>query len=290
MVGTADPYYNRKQVPDELIRDVGLTGLTPQEEHWNRERKYSVNGADVRRFSSGKRGSLEPRDDPYYGRRRLSKAEIADVGETGLTPEEEHLNRERKYSVNGIDVRKFSMSRKGGLEPQDDPYYSRKRVSIVEAEISGVGETGMTPAEQFEVRERKQSLFQLSGDPFDLVAGRHRQSVSGVASGASDAATRRRSSAVAPDIVPAMASHSGYHGEKLATIQSRPEVPPQSFNTTAFGDNGASSGSSGSRDPSALGNGAEGQHHIYHDIVTSGRPHRAHVDDDPDSVAPDEVR
>ncbi|KAJ4512428.1 hypothetical protein HRR86_006200 [Exophiala dermatitidis] len=284
MVGTADPYYNRKQVPgktaktalciavtwtlilahlDELIRDVGLTGLTPQEEHWNRERKYSVNGAD---------------------------AEIADVGETGLTPEEEHLNRERKYSVNGIDVRKFSMSRKGGLEPQDDPYYSRKRVSIVEAEISGVGETGMTPAEQFEVRERKQSLFQLSGDPFDLVAGRHRQSVSGVASGASDAATRRRSSAVAPDIVPAMASHSGYHGEKLATIQSRPEVPPQSFNTTAFGDNGASSGSSGSRDPSALGNGAEGQHHIYHDIVTSGRPHRAHVDDDPDSVAPDEVR
>ncbi|KAL2438738.1 hypothetical protein ABEF95_013512 [Exophiala dermatitidis] len=288
MVGTADPYYNRKPVPDELIRDVGLTGLTPQEEHWNRERKYSVNGADARRFSSGKRGSLEPRDDPYYGRRRLSKAEIADVGETGLTPEEEHLNRERKYSVNGIDVRKFSMSRKGGLEPQGDPYYSRKRVS--KAEISGVGETGMTPAEQFEVRERKQSLFQLSGDPFDLVAGRHRQSVSGVASGASDAATRRRSSAVAPDIVPSMGSHSGYHGEKLATIQSRPEVPPQSFDTTTFGDNGASSGSSGSRDASALGNGAEGQHHIYHDIVTSGRPHRAHVDDDSDSVAPDEVR
>lgn len=176
MVGTADPYYNRKQVPgktaktalciavtwtlilahlDELIRDVGLTGLTPQEEHWNRERKYSVNGADVRRFSSGKRGSLEPRDDPYYGRRRLSswyiryarstranplspEAEIADVGETGLTPEEEHLNRERKYSVNGIDVRKFSMSRKGGLEPQDDPYYSRKRVSSEQRPFSPV--------------------------------------------------------------------------------------------------------------------------------------------------------
>jgi hypothetical protein len=57
------------------------------------------------------------------------EAEIDSVGETGLTPDEEYLNRERKYSVNGVDVRKFSTSATGGLEPQNDPYYGRKSVS-----------------------------------------------------------------------------------------------------------------------------------------------------------------
>ncbi|EXJ81305.1 hypothetical protein A1O3_07595 [Capronia epimyces CBS 606.96] len=287
MVGTADPYYNRKPIPDDLIKDVGLTGLAPQDEYWNRERKYSLNGADVRRFSSSQKGGLEPLHDPYYSRKRLSKAEIEGVGQTGLTQDEEYQNRQRKYSVNGVDVRKFSTSRKGGLEPQDDPYYSRKRVS--KAEITGVGETGMTPAEQFEVRERKQSLFQLSGDPFDLVAGRHRRSVSGVASGASDAATRRRSSAVAPDVVAAMASHSGYHGDKLAPIESKPEVPPESFGSTGLSDNATSSHSTLDQDSGAPRSGTGGGHTKYYDAATTGHNHRVH-NDESESVAPDEVR
>lgn len=86
----------------------------------------------------------------------------------------------------------------------------------------------MSPADEFEVRERKQSLFQLSSDPFDVIAGRHRQSVSGIASSASAEATRRRSSAAAPDAAAAAASHSRYHGEKLAPIESRSELDPAS--------------------------------------------------------------
>jgi hypothetical protein len=56
-------------------------------------------------------------------------AEAQGVGETGLTQEEEFLNRERKYSVGGVDVRKFSTSSTGGWKPQADPYYGRKQVS-----------------------------------------------------------------------------------------------------------------------------------------------------------------
>ncbi|KEF63269.1 uncharacterized protein A1O9_01246, partial [Exophiala aquamarina CBS 119918] len=173
-----------------------------------------------------KKGGMEPQDDPYYGRKPVSKAQIQDVGQTGLTPEQEYWNRERKYSVNGVDVRKFSTSKTGGMEPQNDPYYGRKQVSS--KETAGIGETMMTPAEAFEVRERKQSLFQLSSDPFDVIAGRHRQSVSGLASGASAEATRRRSSAVAPDAAAAAASHNRYHGQNLEPIESRAEVPPAS--------------------------------------------------------------
>jgi len=298
MVGTADPYYNRKPVPDDLIKDVGITGLSPDEEYWNRERKYSVNGADVRRFSSSKTGGLEPLNDPYYGRRRVSKAEIENVGQTGLSPEEEFLNRERKYSVNGVDVRRFSKSKKGGLEPMDDPYYGRKQVA--KSQIVGVGETGMTPAEQFEVRERKQSLFQLSDDPFDVLAGRHRQSVSGVASGASAAATRRRSSAVAPDAAAAAAAtHSGYHGDKLAPIESRPEIPPVNVDDTGFGGSGRASGDTSEtlhKDISAPGTTSTattttttGEHARYHDAATTGHDHIQQFDD-PDSVAPHEIR
>lgn len=96
----------------------------------------------------------------------------------------------------------------------------------------------LTPAEAFEVRERKQSLFQLSSDPFDVIAGRHRQSVSGVASSASAEATRRRSSAVAPDAAAAAASHSRYHGENLAPIESRAEVPDTGKSELASSSNG----------------------------------------------------
>jgi hypothetical protein len=126
----------------------------------------------------------------------------------------------------------------------------------------------MTPAEAFEVRERKQSLFQLSDDPFDVIAGRHRQSVSGVASSASAEATRRRSSAVAPDAAAAAASHSRYHGEKLAPIESRSELPPSS-NNAELATNGARS-----------------------ELPTSSyKSNTVPVNyEDPDAVAPDERR
>ncbi|KIX07042.1 uncharacterized protein Z518_05019 [Rhinocladiella mackenziei CBS 650.93] len=282
MVRTADPYYNRKPVPDELIKDVGITGLSPEEEYWNREKKYTANGPDVRRFSNSRKDGMEPLDDPYYGRKPVSKAEIASVGITGLTPEQEYWSRERKYSLTGVDVRKFSKSRKGAMEPQDDPYSGRKQVSA--AEIAGIGETGMTPAEQFEVRERKQSLFQLSSDPFDVVVGRHRQSVSGVATGASAAATRRRSSAVAPDTAAAATIHRGYHGDKLAAIESRPEIPPASVVDTAFGESGAGSGNTSET------LNTDGEHTTHHDPVTTGhdRIHKHH--NDQDDVAPHEIR
>lgn len=118
----------------------------------------------------------------------------------------------------------------------------------------------MTPAEAFEVRERKQSLFQLSDDPFDVLAGRHRQSVSGVASSASADASRRRSSATAQDAAAAAASHHRYHGENLAPIESRTEGPPT---------NGLSSNPTGG---------------VY-------KPTTIPIDyDDPDAVAPDERR
>lgn len=32
-------------------------------------------------------------------------------------------------SVDGVDLRKFSNSRKSGMEPQDDPYYGRKPIN-----------------------------------------------------------------------------------------------------------------------------------------------------------------
>ncbi|KIX96057.1 uncharacterized protein Z520_08312 [Fonsecaea multimorphosa CBS 102226] len=275
MTRAADPYYNRKPVPDELVKDVGLSGLTPEEEYWNREKKFFAHGADVRRFSNSLKGGLEPLNDPYYGRKPVSKAEIANVGFTGLSPEEEYWNRERKYSATGVDVRKFSTSKKSGLEPQDDPYYGRRRVSA--AEIANVAplDAHMTPAEQYEVRERKQSLFQLSSDPFDIMANRNRQSISGATTGASTAATRRRSSAVAPDAAAAAASHSGYHGEKLAPIESRPEGPP-----TRNSGHSSDTLSRDSIDP------AEGSHARAYDAVTAQHDHPA----DPDSVAPHETR
>jgi len=141
----------------------------------------------------------------------------------------------------------------------------------------------MTPAEEFEVRERKQSLFQLSDDPFDIVAGRHRQSVSGVASGASAAATRRRSSAVAPDVHAAMASHSGYQGgDKLAPIESKPEGPGVNLSSSSAGE------SSTVADGSTTG--GEHEHTRFYDAATSGQNHDYIQHDDPDSVAPHEIR
>lgn len=277
-----DPFYNRKPVPDEFIKDVGITGLTVQDEHYNRERKYSdQKGVDVRRFSFSNKSGWKPQSDPYYGRKPVSKPEIDGIGDTGLTPDEEYLSRERKYSVNGVDVRRFSTSRNSGMEPQDDPYYGRKPVSS--ALTKGIGETGMTPAETYEVRERKQSVVNFSGDPFQQLTGAgHRQSISsGHVAGAAAAATRRRSSA-APNGLPAAQGqhHSGYDGDKtLAPIESRPELPP------VKGVGGMEEGSS------STANG--GPHETStttpaHNITTV--PQHPHHFDDPDSVAPDETR
>lgn len=94
----------------------------------------------------------------------------------------------------------------------------------LEPQIDGVGETHLSAAEEFETRENKASLFDLSGDPFQQLTGSgHRASVSGIA-GAGAADARRRSSAVAPDHMHAAQQahhqHSGYDGEKLAPIES----------------------------------------------------------------------
>jgi len=113
-------------LPDELIQDVGVTGLGKQEEHANRERKFSSNGGDVRNFYNPR--TEHGHKDPFYQRKPVPDALVQGVGETGLTPEEEYLGRERKYSVNGSDVRRFSSGPKG-LEPASDPYYSRKPVA-----------------------------------------------------------------------------------------------------------------------------------------------------------------
>lgn len=122
----------------------------------------------------------------------------------------------------------------------------------VEPQIDGVGDTQMTRAEEFETRENKASLFDLSSDPFQQLAGSgHRASVSGMAGPAAAAAARRRSSAVAPDFTHPPESqhphhqHSGYDGDKLAPIESRAdgdEIRPSTDNpssgvtypTTAF--------------------------------------------------------
>lgn len=81
----------------------------------------------------------------------------------------------------------------------------------------------MSRAEEFETRENKASLFDLSSDPFAQVTGTgHRASISAGAAPVAAAAARRRSSAVAPDLHHAEHQHhSGYEGNNLQPIQSR---------------------------------------------------------------------
>jgi hypothetical protein len=226
MVKADDPYYNRKPIPDSLIADVGITGLTPQEEYHNRERKFSAaDGTDIRSHSLK---AITKPGDPYYNRKRVSDAEAHGVGITGLTPQEEYNNRERKFSaVDGTDIRSHSLK---AITKPGDPYYNRKKLSDVET--TGVADLNsyMTPAEQYEVRERKQSMFQISDDPFAAMTGTHRKSsiVPGEI-GVLSEATRRRSSAVAPDHAHAAATavhHSGYDGSnQLQPIESRIDAP-----------------------------------------------------------------
>lgn len=100
--------------------------MTRDQELLNRERKLSTDQGDLRRFSNPKTKS--GRLDPHYARKPVPDELIKDVGRTGLTPEQEYLNREKKMMVDGVDLRRFSTSKTGGMAPQDDPYYGRKKV------------------------------------------------------------------------------------------------------------------------------------------------------------------
>ena len=53
---------------------------------------------------------------------------IQDVAPSGLSRQEEFDNRERKMSVNGVDLRKFGTKADSGFKPSSDPYYGRKQV------------------------------------------------------------------------------------------------------------------------------------------------------------------
>ena len=151
----------------------------------------------------------------------------------------------------------------------------------------GIGETGNTPAEDYSIRERKQSVVNFSGDPFQQLVGQgHRQSVSGgqALEAANQATERRRSSAVGPNASSAAAratQRSGYDGGGLAPIQSRPELPPVANVTRdrdeitsegstmapSSGASGAGSGGVGSAAPGANG------HTNYYDAATTENDH-----------------
>lgn len=135
-------------------------------------------------------------------------------------------------------------------------------------QIEGVGDTGYTKAEEYASRERKQSLFQESTDPFQqITATGHRQSISAAALPVAQTA-RRKSSAVGPDShAHTHAAHSGYGGETLAPIESNTDNPSRSTTTTT------------TTTTTTGNNVGNGQHGLYHDTVT-----------DPDSVAPHEIR
>jgi hypothetical protein len=275
MVNPDDPYYSRKPVPNALIQDVGLTGLTPQEEYLNRERKYSAaDGTDIRSHSLK---AIKKPGDPYYNRKRVSDAEAHGVGETGLTPQEEYNNRERKFSAaDGTDIRSHSLK---WIKKPGDPYYNRKKTS--DAETAGVADlsTEMTPAEQYEVRERKQSMFQISDDPFAAMTGRHRASIidSGEV-GMAAAATRRRSSAVAPHAAQAAATHhhSGYDGaDKLAPIESRPDGAPVNSDAGGSSITAADSHATGSNGHTMFYDRATGREGHDEDIAPHDTSHNA---------------
>ena len=260
-----------------------------------------------------------------------TEKEIEGVGDTGLTPEEEFANRERKYSVNGVDVRRFGSSSSGGWHPSDDPYYSRKKIDsesspvllgnnlspmshkpttgaclnqaknlCTETQTVGVGELDQTPAQAYEVRERKQSVVNFSSDPFQQLIGKgHRASISGgtALEAANQATERRRSSAVGPHAqqhIEHVQHKSGYDGDNLAPIDSRPELP-FAKDTGSFGkqyDEITTSTSSAGAHQSANGTGAAG-HTGYYDAATTGHTHGDHglaEHHDPDSVDPHEMR
>ncbi len=97
----------RSHDADELIKDVGYTGLTPQEEFANRERKYSdQNGVDIRKFGNSKKSGWHPQDDPYYGRKQVNSMPNpgSPIGLDTLTPF--HRGRHRWDCRDGLDRRR----------------------------------------------------------------------------------------------------------------------------------------------------------------------------------------
>lgn len=179
----------------------------------------------------------------------------------------------------------------------------------------------MTRAEEFENRENKTSMFDLSSDPFKQVMGTgHRASVGGPGAAAAAAqAARRRSSAVGMDDGshnPDAKYHSGYTGSNLGPIQSKADETAASAaaagitqtnpfaptatttTTTTTAATGAATGAVGGThtlgrqnvagDPAA---DVAVRDNTGHHVGTTG--HTTFYDattKDPDSVAPDEVR
>jgi len=249
MPKSADPFYSRKQVPDELVQGTGIPGLSQDQAFEARERKLSKggkDGSDLRKFSN----FFSPKNDPFYQRKPVPHSLIEGTGVPGLTKEQAYENHERKLSTvakDGGDLRKFS----NFFSPPKDPFYARKPVpdQLVKDEI-----TNIDPVEKYENRERKLSMFTLTSDPFDELTGRRTSVVNDSAVGVG----RRRSSAVAPDHVASATQghHSGYDGEHLAPIESRvePTTPPPTTITD---------------ETRHLGLG-EPQDGLVHDVVTGG--------------------
>jgi len=259
MSNAADPYYSRKRVPDELVSGTGVPGLTPEQATEARERKLSKggkDGSDLRKFSN----LFAPKNDPFYHRKPVPDHLIEGTGVLGLTKDQALENRERKLSTagkDGGDLRTFSHL----WAPKNDPYYHRKPVpdAIVNDEV-----TNIDPVEKYENRERKLSMFTLTNDPFDQIAGRRTSVVADSAVGHG----RRRSSAVAPDHTgSAMQAHSGYDGAQLAPIESRTEPKDAPlFNTKSFEEKPPTTIPDETRH-AGLG---EPQPGMVHDVVTAG--------------------
>lgn len=241
MSKAADPFYTRKPVPDELIQSEHIPGLSQDQAIQTRERKLSTagpGGSDLRKFSN----TLTPKNDPFYSRKPVPDTVIQGSGLPGVSKEEALVTRERKLSTagpGGTDLRKFSNK----FTPAKDPFYSRKPVpdGLIKDDIP------IDPVERYENRERKLSMFQLTTDPFDELAGRRRSVVTDSALGVG----RRRSSAVAPDAMHAATAHhhSGYHGDRLEPIESRVEGPTTTTTTTTAA-NGATRPTGGGTDTS----------------------------------------
>lgn len=257
MPKAADPFYTRKAVPTELIQGKVVPGLSQDEAFLTRERKLSTagpGGSDLRRFSN----TLTPKNDPFYSRKPVPDSVIQGSGIPGVSKEEAVIVRGRKLSTagpSGTDLRKFSNK----FTPAKDPFYSRKPVP--DALIKD--DTPLDPVEKYENRERKLSMFKLTTDPFDELAGRRTSVVNDSALGVG----RRRSSAVAPDAMHTATTHhhSGFDGDRLAPIESRVDGPTTTTTTTATTT--ATTAANASTKATGLG---EPQLGLVHDRVAGG--------------------
>ena len=146
----------------------------------------------------------------------------------------------------------------------------------------------MTPAEDYEVRERKQSMFQLSDDPFAQATGTgHRGSIAGIGGAhVIEAQKRRKSSAIGPDVHAAAQHHSGYDGDKLAPIQSRIDGDGVTdHDITGNGTAGYGTTSNGPTTTTTTTTSTTTTSNAGHANFYNQATH-----DDPDSVAPHDTR